>query len=296
MFVKRELAQKDYMTQRRVRTKLMAKADGPYQVVGSTDHTVTILRDGLRDTVTRDRVSKLHRGARVANPPQAQSEPTPEGEETTEATQGTAGLSEQPTSSGERNDGNEPSTVQSGPQADLGDLSTQKLPYFRQGVEPFNTRAVESANLRPSEGSGTVVPQRTTVTPPTSGREATHSPFTRMRRRVIPSEPPMMRATENSLNQEFSVDKLVDWDSATNRYRVRRTGYAPSRDTWEPAEHLPYNLLVRFYRKRGEPIPRGIRHLDRWPLQGVKAAGNRHGWRTLTTVGASAPSGWVSQG
>lgn len=42
----------------RSRHKLSPKADGPYPVVASTEHTVTILRDGLNEKVSRDRVSK----------------------------------------------------------------------------------------------------------------------------------------------------------------------------------------------------------------------------------------------
>lgn len=42
----------------RRRHKLSPKADGYYQVVGTTDNTVTILRDGMNEKVSRDRITK----------------------------------------------------------------------------------------------------------------------------------------------------------------------------------------------------------------------------------------------
>lgn len=40
------------------RNKPQPKADGPFEVIGATSHTGTIIRDVLTETITRDRVSK----------------------------------------------------------------------------------------------------------------------------------------------------------------------------------------------------------------------------------------------
>lgn len=58
VYVQRQAPSADADSVERRSHKLQAKSEGPYQVISSTDHTVTIDRNGLVDTITRARISK----------------------------------------------------------------------------------------------------------------------------------------------------------------------------------------------------------------------------------------------
>ena len=51
---------------------------------------------------------------------------------------------------------------------------------------------------------------------------------------------------------EYVMDKIVGLrkaDDGTWRYRVRWYGYAREDDTWEPADHIPDNVIRRYHRR-----------------------------------------------
>lgn len=68
VYLERQTTSNQETESERRRQKLSPKADGPYLVVAASDHTVTIMKDGLNEKVSRDRVAK-------APPSQAVSEP-----------------------------------------------------------------------------------------------------------------------------------------------------------------------------------------------------------------------------
>ena len=56
---------------------------------------------------------------------------------------------------------------------------------------------------------------------------------------------------------EYVMDKIVGLrkaDDGTWRYRVRWYGYAREDDTWEPADHIPDNVIRRYHRRVGLPL------------------------------------------
>jgi Chromo (CHRromatin Organisation MOdifier) domain len=53
---------------------------------------------------------------------------------------------------------------------------------------------------------------------------------------------------------EFVIDKIVGLrkaDDGTWSYKVRWYGYTAADDTWEPAYHLPGNMVRRYHRRVG---------------------------------------------
>jgi Chromo (CHRromatin Organisation MOdifier) domain len=53
---------------------------------------------------------------------------------------------------------------------------------------------------------------------------------------------------------EFVIDKVVGLhkaDDGTWRYKVRWYGYTAADDTWEPADHLPGNMVRRYHSRVG---------------------------------------------
>ena len=56
---------------------------------------------------------------------------------------------------------------------------------------------------------------------------------------------------------EFVIDKIVGLrkaDDGTWSYKVRWYGYTVADDTWEPADHLPGNMVRRYHRRVGLPL------------------------------------------
>jgi Chromo (CHRromatin Organisation MOdifier) domain len=56
---------------------------------------------------------------------------------------------------------------------------------------------------------------------------------------------------------EFVIDNIVGLRKANNgkwSYKVRWYGYTPADYTWEPAHHLPCNMLRRYHRRVGLPL------------------------------------------
>jgi hypothetical protein len=56
---------------------------------------------------------------------------------------------------------------------------------------------------------------------------------------------------------EFIIDKIVGLrraDDSSWMYKVRWYRYTPADDTWEPAHHLPGNMVRRYRRRIGLPL------------------------------------------
>ena len=63
VYITREVPERTGVEDQPRRHKLQSKAQGPYEVLDATDHTVTIIReDGMIEVITRDRTSRAPRG------------------------------------------------------------------------------------------------------------------------------------------------------------------------------------------------------------------------------------------
>lgn len=59
VYLERQASSSQETGRKKRRHKLSPKADGPYPVVSTTDHTITIVCDGLNEKVYRNRVAKF---------------------------------------------------------------------------------------------------------------------------------------------------------------------------------------------------------------------------------------------
>eukprot|EP00171_Calliarthron_tuberculosum_P023466 IDg23466t1 len=71
---------------------------------------------------------------------------------------------------------------------------------------------------------------------------------------------PDSQDTEDT-NTKYVADRIVNYDKDDMTFRVRWEGYTPEEDTWEPAGHLPYNLVAKFFKRTKGKVPPGIRNL-----------------------------------
>jgi Chromo (CHRromatin Organisation MOdifier) domain len=58
-------------------------------------------------------------------------------------------------------------------------------------------------------------------------------------------------------SSEFVIEKIARLrkaDDGSWMYKVRWNGYTPADDTWEPAHHLPGNMIRRYHRRVGLPL------------------------------------------
>jgi hypothetical protein len=82
------------------------------------------------------------------------------------------------------------------------------------------------------------------------------SPVTNPTGNVTPPQGNDANPTGND-SPEFVIDKIVGLRKANDgnwSYKVRWYGYTPADDTWEPAHHLPGNMLRRYHRRVGLPL------------------------------------------
>jgi hypothetical protein len=83
-----------------------------------------------------------------------------------------------------------------------------------------------------------------------------HSPVSDPMGNVTPPQGNDNNLTGND-SQEFVIDKIVGLRKANDgkwNYKGRCYGYTPADDTWEPAHHLPGNMLRRYHRHVGLPL------------------------------------------
>ena len=62
--------------------------------------------------------------------------------------------------------------------------------------------------------------------------------------------------------QRYVVDKIAAYDAEGERFLVKWLNY-PGEDTYEPPGHLPYNLIVRFFKKKGQRVPQSLHQYKR---------------------------------
>ena len=72
----------------------------------------------------------------------------------------------------------------------------------------------------------------------------------------IGNESSAVRTTATEIEPErYVVDKIVEYDVKEDMFLVKLLNY-PGEDIYEPPGHLPYNFMARFFKKRGQRIPR----------------------------------------
>lgn len=185
VYVQRQGPSEDAGTGERRLHKLQAKADGPYPVISATSHTVTIDRNGLLDTITRNRISKA---------PDAQS---------------------------------------------LAQASSSTEPVALSGVDLNGSVKIlrRARQLRNTTDNASIKHPTHTPTPQVTDTRA-------VRTTMAPNPP-----------QEYVVDKIITYDSSKDVFRVRWHGFKAAADTWEPPSHLPFNMMMRYFRRSGIPLP-----------------------------------------
>ena len=222
---------------------LRSKALGPYEVVKVDSHTLSILQDGLLQTVSRDRI------VRAPDPP-----PMPDlddEEDNTATTEDVVGYP-QPTDDGTTLDPDDVAKTTPIPQT--SEPETSKL----QSTDP-------NESSTPSQTDNQTDPKPATPDisyPSTNDQPTRRSQRLRKQKNATQSSQtvPMVKPAANP----FAFDQLVDLDEDSDTYRVRWTNYTPDDDTWEPPANLPYNAVRNFHKRKRWRIPAYIpgRYID----------------------------------
>ena len=231
VFVERETPRREETEGRMHRNKLQPKADGPYRVEKVDSHTVTILKDGLIDKVSWDRIY------RAPVRPAAAAE---QGEIEFNLTNGRE---------------QQPPTNESGSgQSATGGVSND--------VEPMPLAVSNS----PETGSPTLLqtPLEATdddnINPPNvNDDDDDDQPAPRAFARYRKKDSPTVRGQSENDVQEFPVERIVNFDPLTDTFTVRWTGYGAEHDTEQTSEDLPYNLVAIYFRRLGQAVPSHLR-------------------------------------
>ena len=214
--------------------KLRSKASGPYEIVKVTSHTVTILQDGLLQTISRDRI------VRAPNPPEPVAEPTETGNSNDEDTEQTQKSNEQPEDS--ENPEATPHPLPKSADAPNIEEDPVTLPEVNDDEsDPSNNSAEEEGQpiqLRRSKR----LQKNSTVEPPVT---------------FIAPDPP-------TKDKPYAFDRLIDYDKESDLFRVRWTNYSPEYDTWESPSNVPYNAFRSLYNRKRWKVPKykADRYLD----------------------------------
>ena len=214
--------------------KLRPKATGPYEIIKVDSHTVTILQDGLLQTVSRDRI------VRAPNPP----EPASEQEQTTGDGNVTDDAHPQPTN--ERIEDDE-------------DPEATPLPLSQPTDAPNleeNPTTMREVNDEDSASSSDKTEEEQPAQPRRSKRLQSNSTETPKVRFSAPDPP--------TKDKPYAFDRLIDYDKESDLYRVRWTNYSPEDDTWESPSNVPYNAVRSLHHRKRWKLPeyKADRYLD----------------------------------
>lgn len=258
VFVQRETATEQEDREKRNRSgavgdhKLRSKALGPFPVVKVASHTVTILRDGLADTVSKDRIEKAP-SPRLTDPlleapPEAEPPALPPGrlDEAVRYPKGQA-LTPAPASFTEvmKQIPERPEPCcrdQGGPSR----RPERRLRPPAKAISPRPARLVIGGDLPGLFPKKKIPLRKASPGPPSHGAAAARpgSGHSSVTVRTLDGQP-----------RQYAFDRIVDFDPHRG-YRVRWTNYSADSDTWEPPCHVPYNAVVRYHRWKKLPVPK----------------------------------------
>ncbi|PXF40453.1 hypothetical protein BWQ96_09829 [Gracilariopsis chorda] len=203
--------------------KLLPRSTGPYQVLSSTSHTVTIEIDGLQDTVAIDRITAAPEPPKPTGSPLDNPEDEPP-DAPNSALQDSTHTNEQPSSRSKK-------------------LMADPL-VNPTATSPPKVISADPLPPSPQDESNDGVPSQSA--------NDDYAPLDEM---DLPEEWPVdVPKDAASLPKESAIDRVVNAgidDDGVVKYRVRWYGYKPSEDTWEPRENIPEKFVLRFWRRMG---------------------------------------------
>ncbi|PXF41191.1 hypothetical protein BWQ96_09085 [Gracilariopsis chorda] len=210
-------------------SKLVPRSTGPYGVINSTGHTVTIDRDGLQDMVSTDHVSmaprplvgRMRHPTRSASVPQAVARTSPR-------------VLTPP-----------PPALRSS-STPVVDASPSGLPLpFRPvtSAAPSGTRAVTNDPLRPQVNKAGL---QGAVADDLGGHKNVSSDdgYVDFEDMYLPEKN----------RREYVIDCIVSTgvdEKVEVLYKVRWYGYGPEDGRWIPPESIPANFINRYWTKMG---------------------------------------------
>ena len=245
VFLQRETHNQTDSEGQRMRRKLLPVADGPFKVVKLDENTVTILRDGLLDRVSKDRISRAPLRTLTMDDNLDDNPETTEGSSNSEVglqPQGTNADNDLDTegTNGDRGTQSDPSVQHDDeiPRSSSPELEGQSNggSINEHVINPSQPPlAVSHSSLADALAEGTPTTQRGIIT-----RQSTNA--------------------EVSRQNDYVVDTILEYNRRTRKFKVRWEGYGPEQDTWEPSRHLPYNLVAQHFRRQKCNLPTHMRH------------------------------------
>ena len=139
--------------------------------------------------------------------------------------------------------------------------------------KPLNThpRATRKGDARTgrTDSDGQLIPEQRTLRSSTKVVQNPRSialPKLRRRKRRNKTRRPIpgrrKSASRPQPESSYTMDRIVQYDAKSNRYKVRWLGFDASDDTWEPAAHLPMDEVNKFRTRRGwHPLPPSVWNL-----------------------------------
>ena len=254
--------------------KLTSKAIGPFPILKVQSHTITIMRDGLSDTVSKDRVIRAPAPYRnqdgCSAPRQAQSPErlldTDEPEPSNNPNNGPnvainypenrlVNVYDTPQSfSDVLRARRTRSSTEINPNAVLDDVEPTRQPSASEAAVPPHFDGQSRTQMQPtgppvgSPGpNGSPRRPPSTDTPPTS---ATATP-------QLSETATKVANNSQDPDPEYVFHKLLEHDflESVPRYLVKWNGYPTAEATWEPRGHIPFNAVSRYHHKNKLPLP-----------------------------------------